>query len=92
MRTFDRSVIDVLKDAEDEFRNLYWRMRASRGTDWKALNRARVLAEVMAVCGVPKWAIKEARYCLRLRVCGRCVEQPISCHELSRRAQRGDFS
>lgn len=86
------TISDLLRRVEGEFRNQYWAIRNSRRTNWKAVNRTRVLAEVMALCGVPKWAIKEARYCLRLRVCQRCADQPIRCYEFSRRAERGDFS
>jgi hypothetical protein len=87
----DLHVLEILKGVEDEFRNQYWRIRNARRTDWKAVNRTRVLAEVMRVCGVPPGAIKEARYCLRVRVCERCSDQPIRCHELVKRAQGGEF-
>ena len=92
MKRIEKTASEILKEAEDEFRNLYWRLRNARRTDWKAMHRARVLAEVMELCGVPKWAIKEARYCLRVRVCGRCFGKPLRCNELSGRAKRGDFS
>jgi len=92
MKRFDRTTLDLLREVEGEFRNHYWRIRNARHTNWKAVNRTRVLGEVMRLCGVPEWAVKEARYCLRLRVCQRCVDRPVHCHELSRRAERGDFS
>lgn len=92
MTALDKGLSDLLLKVEGEFRNQYWTIRNARRTDWKAVNRTRVLAEVMVLCGVPRWAIKEARYCLRLRVCGRCVDEPVKCHQLSRRAERGDFS
>jgi hypothetical protein len=88
---FDRSALQILREAESEFRNVYWRIRNARRTDWKAVNRARLLAEVLRVCGVPAEAVKEARACLRVRVCDRCVDRPIKCYELSRRAGAGDF-
>lgn len=84
--------VELLKRVESEFRNKYWIIRNSRGTNWKAVNRTRVLAEVMYLCGVPRWAVKEARYCLRVCVCERCYNRPYRCHELSRRAVGGDFS
>jgi hypothetical protein len=89
---FDEAVLVLIQGVEDEFRNCYWHIRNARGTNWKAVNRTRVLAEVLAVLGVPRWAVKEGRYCLRLRVCQRCVEQPLKCHQFGRRARRGDFS
>jgi hypothetical protein len=88
----DLPAVEILRGVEGEFRNQYWRIRNARRTDWKAVNRTRVLAEVMRVCGVPAEAIKEARYCLRVRVCERCADQPNRCHELTVRALRGDFS
>jgi hypothetical protein len=86
------SVSDVLRSVEGEFRNQYWRIRNARRTDWKAVNRVRVLAEVMRLCGIPAEAIKEARYCLRVRVCKRCAGKSHRCHELTERALRGEFS
>lgn len=87
----ERAELEVLKRVEDEFRNQYWLIRAARATNWKAVNRARVLADFMYLLGVPRWAVKEARYCLRVRVCERCSEQSLRCHQLSGRCQRGDF-
>jgi hypothetical protein len=88
----DLSVVQILQGVESEFRNQYWHIRNARGTHWKAVNRTRVLAEVMRVCGVPEEAIKEARYCLRVRVCQRCADQPYRCYQLSERALAGEFS
>lgn len=92
MGLLEDSALEVLRRAEQEFRNQYWLIRNSRGTHWKAVNRTRVLAEVMGLCGVPRWAVKEARYCLRVRVCERCYQRSYRCYELSGRAVAGDFS
>lgn len=92
MGLLEESALEVLQRAEQEFKNQYWLIRNSRNTHWKAVNRTRVLAEVMCLCGVPRWAVKEARYCLRVRVCERCYSGPNRCYELSRRAVAGDFS
>lgn len=81
----------LLVEVETEFRNQYWIIRNARWTNWKAVNRTRVLAEVLVLLGVPRWAIREGRYCLRLRVCKRCVTAELRCHSFSRRMQRGDF-
>lgn len=87
----DGKIIDVLREVEDEFRNEYWIIRNARHTNWRAVNRTRVLAGALVVLGVPTWAIKEGRYCLRLRVCERCFESEFRCHQFSERAKRGDF-
>lgn len=81
----------LLSAVEGEFRNQYWIIRASRQTNWKAVNRTRVLAQVMYLFGIPRWAVKEARYCLRATVCKRCVNLELPCHALSARLKRGDF-
>jgi len=81
----------MLSMIEDEFRNEYWKIRNARGTNWKAVNRCRVLAEVFYLLGVPRWAVREARYCLRVRVCGRCFGSELRCHSISGRFKRGDF-
>lgn len=89
MRT--ETVDDLLLKVEDEFRNEYWKIRASRQTNWKAVNRTRVLAEIFYLLGVPRWAVREARYCLRVRVCERCYGAELRCYSISGRMQRGDF-
>jgi hypothetical protein len=91
MKTLFGDVFEILERIETEFRNEYWKIRNARYTDWKAVNRARSLAEFMYLLGVPRWAVKEARYCLRVRVCKRCFGGDLRCHSLSRRAKRGDF-
>jgi hypothetical protein len=83
--------VELLQGIEDEFRNQYWLIRAARRTHWQAVNRTRVLAEFMYILGVPRWAVKEARYCLRVPVCERCYSKPLRCHSVSGRMQRGDF-
>lgn len=82
---------ELLLDAETEFRNQYWIIRNARNTNWKAVNRTRVLAEFMCLCGVPRWAIKQARYCLRVGVCKRCFGDELRCYAICRRMVRGDF-
>jgi hypothetical protein len=83
---------ELLTAVELEFRQQYWIIRSSRETNWKAVNRTRVLAKIFHLVGVPKWAVKEARYCLRSRVCKRCAGAEIPCHSLSERLRRGDFN
>lgn len=82
---------ELLSVVEAEFRQQYWLIRNSRGTNWKAVNRTRVLAQMMYLCGVPKWAVKEARYCLRSRLCKRCLGDDVRCYAVSERLRRGDF-
>jgi hypothetical protein len=86
-----RTGLDVLRGIEDEFRNQYYIIRNTRGTNWAAVNRTRVLAQFMHILGVPRWAVREARYCLRLRVCERCYGAELRCHSICGRMQRGDF-
>lgn len=81
----------LLENVETEFRNQYWSIRNGRRTNWKAVNRTRVLAECLYLLGVPVWAVKEARYCLRMVVCQRCVNSDVRCWSFSGRAKRGDF-
>lgn len=81
----------LMQEVENEFRNQYWIIRNARFTNWKAVNRTRVLAEFLYLLGVPRWAIKEGRYCLRVRVCERCFSDDLKCHAFSGRMQRGDF-
>lgn len=81
----------LLENVETEFRNQYWLIRNGRRTNWKAVNRTRVLAECLYLLGVPLWAVKEARYCLRMVVCQRCVNSDVRCWSFSGRAKRGDF-
>lgn len=86
-----KTEIVVLERVEQEFRNEYWRIRNYRGTNWKAVNRTRVLAEFMYLLGVPRWVVKEARYCLRVPVCERCFDAELRCHSIAARRKRGDF-
>jgi hypothetical protein len=86
-----KQIVEPLLRVEDEFRNQYWIIRNARYTNWAAVNRTRVLAEFMYLLGVPRWAVKEARYCLRMVVCERCYGAELRCHAISGRMQRGDF-
>lgn len=92
MANFDANSLRILEQIEDEFRNQYWIIRNSRRTNWRAVNRTRVLGDFMYMLGVPKWAVQQARYCLRLRVCERCFKDEIRCHGICGRARRGDFN
>lgn len=65
--------------------------RNSRRTNWGAVNRTRMLGDFMYMLGVPKWAVQQARYCLRLRVCSKCCYDELKCYALCGRARRGDF-
>ena len=87
----DASVFEVLQQLEDELRNQYWIIRNGRRTNWKAVNRTRLLAECMCLLGVPGWAVQRARYCLRMVVCKRCYGDDLLCHANGGRAKRGDF-
>lgn len=69
MKKFDVDSLRILEKIEDEFRNQYWVIRNSRRTNWRAVNRTRMLGDFMYMLGIPKWAVQQARYCLRLRVC-----------------------
>lgn len=91
MVNFDANSLRILEQVEDEFRNQYWLIRNSRRTSWRAVNRTRMLGDFMYMHGVPKWAVQQARYCLRLRVCERCFKDEIRCHGICGRARRGDF-
>lgn len=91
MAKFDVNSLRILEQIEDEFRNQYWIIRNSRWTNWKAVNRTRMLGDFMYMLGVPKWAVQQARYCLRLRVCERCFKDEIRCYGICDRARRGDF-
>lgn len=88
----DLDVYKLLGEIEIEFRHQYWLIRNSRLTHWKAVNRTRVLAEFMYMMGVPRWAVKEARYCLKLRNCKRCAYDDFKCHAIVSRMRRGDFN
>lgn len=92
MAKFDTDSLRILEQIEDEFRNQYWIIRNSRRTNWKAVNRTRMLGGFMYMLGVPKWAVQQARYCLRLRVCERFFNDDIRCYGISARAKRGDFN
>ena len=92
MANFDANTLRVLEKIEDEFRNQYRIIRNSRRTNWLAVNRTRMLDDFMYILGVPKWAVQQARYCLRLRVFERCFRDEIRCHGISERAKRGNFN
>lgn len=91
MAKVDADSLRILEQIEDDFRNQYWIIRNSRRTNWRAVNRTRMLGDFMYLLGVPKWAVQEVRYCLRLRVCERCYKHEVRCHCISKRAKRGDF-
>ena len=91
MANFDANSLRILEQIEDEFRNQYWIIRNSRRTNWRAVNRTRMLGDFMYMLWVPKWAVQQARYCLRLRVCERCFKDEVHCHGICARAKRGDF-
>lgn len=91
MANFDANSLRILEQIEDEFRNQYWIIRNSRRTNWRAVNRTRMLGDFMYMLGVPKWAVQQARYCLRLRVCKRCFKDEFRCYGICGRAKRGDF-
>lgn len=91
MRKLSAQDYQLLVQLETEFRNQYWTIRNARQTNWKAVNRTRVLADFMYLLGVPRWAVKEARYCLRMVVCERCYKSELRCYSISGRAKRGDF-
>lgn len=87
------TIASLLSDAENEFRNVYWKIRNSRSTNWDALNKTRLLAEILTRCGIPQEEVKRARYCLRQQVCNRCVGDPdgLKCHAFAARNERGDY-
>ena len=93
MGNFDANSLRILEQIEDEFRNQYWIIRNSKRINWRAVNCTRMLGDFMYMLGVPKWAVQQARYCLRLRlrVRERCFKDEIRCHGLCGRAKRGDF-
>lgn len=91
MPKFDNNSLKILETVQDDFRNQYWIIRNSRRTNWRAVNRTRVLGDFMYLLGVPRWAVQRARYCLRLRVCERCYGDEFPCHAILERAKRGDY-
>jgi len=50
------------------------------------------LAEIFYILGIPRWAVREARYCLRVRVCQRCYGGELRCYSICGRQDRGDFA
>lgn len=60
MAKFDVDSLRILEQIEDQFRNQYWIIRNSRWTNWKAVNRTRMLGDFMYMLGVPKWAVQQA--------------------------------
>jgi len=92
MANFDANSLRILGQIEDVFRNQYWIIRNSRRTNWRAVNRTRMLGDFMYMLGVPKWTVQQARYCLRLRVCERCFKDEFRCYGIFERAKRGDFN
>jgi hypothetical protein len=83
----------TLEQAEADLRNVYWRIRCSRKTNWKALNEARSICAAMEKMGVTRWEIKAARYCLRTRDCRRCNHNAgppnVACFRIGERRQLG---
>ncbi|MGX9713259.1 hypothetical protein ACWYXJ_03250 [Janthinobacterium lividum] len=47
MANFDANSLRILEQIEDEFRNQYWIIRNSRRTNWRAVNRTRMLGDFM---------------------------------------------
>ncbi len=87
-----RSVASLLQEVEHEYRNTYWVIRNSRSTNWKAVNRVRVLSEILRRCGVPEQLLVQGRYCLKQLTCRRCSGDVdgLKCHAFAARIERGD--
>jgi hypothetical protein len=62
----------TLEHAEQDLRGVYYRIRASRQTDWKLVNEARFIQEALKRMGIKKFEIDDARYCLKKIDCNRC--------------------
>jgi len=79
----------TLEKAEQDLRNAYWRIRASRTTDWKWVNKARAIKDAMRLMGVKRHEINNAMYCLRSTNCKRCnwAAGGIPCWQISARRQ-----
>lgn len=77
----------TLEQAEQDLRNVYWRLRASRSTDWKHQNKARAIKEAMKRMGIKRHEINDAMYCLRTSDCKRCNWNAggIPCWQISKR-------
>jgi len=81
------SVAYTLEQAEQDLKSAYWRIRASRTTDWKWVNKARSIKDAMRLMGVKRHEINEAMYCLRVNDCKRCnwVTGGTPCWQISKR-------
>lgn len=62
----------TLEQAETDLRNTYWVIRASRSTNWRAVNKVRVIRAAMECMGVTKEEIKAAMHCLKTSNCKIC--------------------
>jgi hypothetical protein len=59
MANFDANSLRILEQIEDGFRNQYWIIRNSRRTNWRAVNRTKMLGDFMYMIGVPKYAVQK---------------------------------
>jgi len=78
----------TLEQAEQDLRNVYWHIRASRTTNWKYVNKARSIKDAMRRMGVKRHEINNAMYCLKTHDCKRCNWNNgagIPCWQISRR-------
>lgn len=81
------SIAYTLETAERDLRNVYWHIRASRQTNWKYVNKARVIMAAMKLMGVKKWELTNAMHCLKNFDCTRCGKnnEGIPCHRIQER-------
>lgn len=81
------SLAYTLEQAEQDLRNVYWRIRASRTTSWKWVNKARSIKDAMRRMGVKRHEINNAMYCLKVHDCKRCnwAAGGIPCWQISER-------
>jgi len=83
----------TLATAIRDLRNVYWTIRASRQTNWQAVNKARNIKNAMRAMGVRRHEIIDASYCLRNNDCRRCNKNAghVPCYEIEkRRALKSD--
>jgi len=77
----------TLEQAEQDLRNVYWMIRASRHTNWKHVNKAKWIKTAMKAMGIRRHEIVDASYCLKNFDCKRCDKNAggIPCHEIGKR-------
>lgn len=82
----------TLEQAEADLRNTYWLIRASRETNWRAVNKVRVIRGALERMGVTRQEIKDAMHCLKTNNCKRCnwnasdgLDAGLPCWAISRR-------